>query len=72
MGHIPDWKPVVYKPEDVVVPYFIQDTPIARKDIAAQYTTLSRLDQGSFFFLFVFVTEIGNGGKRFELGLNTS
>ncbi|KAG8181102.1 hypothetical protein JTE90_003151 [Oedothorax gibbosus] len=46
MGLIPDWKPVHYKPEDVVVPYFIQDTPIARKDIAAQYTTLSRLDQG--------------------------
>ncbi|XP_064612746.1 N-sulphoglucosamine sulphohydrolase-like [Liolophura sinensis] len=46
MGLIPDWKPVLYNPEDVVVPYFIQDTPAAREDIAHQYTTISRLDQG--------------------------
>ncbi|KAF8764375.1 N-sulfoglucosamine sulfohydrolase like protein [Argiope bruennichi] len=46
MGIIPDWKPQYYKPEDVIVPYFIPDTPISRRDIAAQYTTLSRLDQG--------------------------
>ncbi|GIY20200.1 n-sulphoglucosamine sulphohydrolase [Caerostris darwini] len=46
MGIIPDWKPEHYKPEDVIVPYFIPDTPTARADIAAQYTTLSRLDQG--------------------------
>ncbi|GFY62658.1 n-sulphoglucosamine sulphohydrolase [Trichonephila inaurata madagascariensis] len=46
MGVIPDWKPEHYKPEDVIVPYFIPDTPAARRDIAAQYTTLSRLDQG--------------------------
>ncbi|KAL5017930.1 hypothetical protein ScPMuIL_003652 [Solemya velum] len=45
-GVIPDWKPVTYKPSDVVVPYFIQDTPAARQDIANQYTTISRLDQG--------------------------
>ena len=45
-GVIPDWTPVEYKPEDVDVPYFIQDTPAARKDIAAQYKTISRLDQG--------------------------
>ena len=35
-----------YKPEEVVVPYFIPDTPAARQDIADQYTTISRLDQG--------------------------
>ena len=46
MGLIPDWKPSIYRPEDVTVPYFIQDTPTARSDIAAQYTTISRLDQG--------------------------
>ncbi|XP_035207120.1 N-sulphoglucosamine sulphohydrolase-like isoform X2 [Stegodyphus dumicola] len=46
MGLIPDWSPVHYKPEDVLVPYFIPDTLAARQDIAAQYTTLSRLDQG--------------------------
>ncbi|KAK6171324.1 hypothetical protein SNE40_019538 [Patella caerulea] len=46
MGSIVDWQPVHYKPDDVIVPYFVQDTPIARADIAAQYTTISRLDQG--------------------------
>ncbi|XP_071105801.1 N-sulphoglucosamine sulphohydrolase-like [Haliotis cracherodii] len=46
MGLIPDWKPVKYSPDEVVVPYFVQDTPAARADIAAQYTTISRLDQG--------------------------
>lgn len=46
MGSIPDWKPQYYSASDVIVPYFIQDTPAARADIAAQYTTISRLDQG--------------------------
>lgn len=46
MGLIPDWKPVLYSPSDVIVPYFVQDTPAARQDLAAQYTTISRLDQG--------------------------
>ena len=39
--------PEYYKPEEVVVPYFVQDTPAARQDIADQYTTVSRLDQGA-------------------------
>ncbi|XP_006635463.1 N-sulphoglucosamine sulphohydrolase [Lepisosteus oculatus] len=46
MGWIPDWKPEHYTPEQVQVPYFIPDTPAARADLAAQYTTVSRLDQG--------------------------
>ena len=46
MGLIPDWHPVDYEPDDVVVPYFVQDTPAARKDLAAQYRTISRFDQG--------------------------
>ena len=46
MGLIPDWKPVAYNASNVVVPYFVQDTPAARADLAAQYTTVSRLDQG--------------------------
>ena len=46
MGYIPDWHPTDYGPEDVYVPYFIQDTPVARTDLAAQYRTISRLDQG--------------------------
>lgn len=28
------------------MPYFVQDTPAARIDLAAQYRTISRLDQG--------------------------
>ena len=46
MGFIPDWTPVHYNPDDVILPYFVQDTPVARSDIAKQYTTISRLDQG--------------------------
>ena len=47
MGTIPDWEPVKYDPDKVLVPYFVQDTPVARNDIAKQYTTISRLDQGT-------------------------
>ncbi|KAM4664451.1 N-sulfoglucosamine sulfohydrolase [Discoglossus pictus] len=46
MGTIPDWDPQYYTPEEVQVPYFIPDTPSARADIAAQYTTTGRMDQG--------------------------
>ncbi|ELU04725.1 hypothetical protein CAPTEDRAFT_155123 [Capitella teleta] len=46
MGRIPDWTPIHYDPDDVEVPYFVPDTPAARMDIANQYTTISRLDQG--------------------------
>jgi N-sulfoglucosamine sulfohydrolase len=46
MGIIPDWEPVKYDPDNVVVPYFVQDTPAARLDLAKQYTTISRFDQG--------------------------
>ena len=46
MGSIEDWNPSYYDPADVIVPDFIQDTPAARQDIADQYTTLSRMDQG--------------------------
>lgn len=45
-GIIPDWKPTVYKPSEVEVPYFLPDTPATRGDIAALYKTYSRLDQG--------------------------
>jgi N-sulfoglucosamine sulfohydrolase len=46
MGLIEDWSPIYYKPEQIQLPYFVQDTPAARQDVAAQYTTISRLDQG--------------------------
>ncbi|XP_049774157.1 N-sulphoglucosamine sulphohydrolase [Schistocerca cancellata] len=46
MGTIPDWSPIYYQPDQVTVPYFVQDSIAAREDIAAQYTTISRLDQG--------------------------
>ena len=45
-GVIPDWKPVFYKPEDVIVPPYLPDTPATRADIAAMYTSYSRLDAG--------------------------
>ena len=46
MGTIEDWKPEYYDPKKVFVPDWLPDTPATRQDIAAQYTTLSRLDQG--------------------------
>lgn len=46
MGLIPDWKPIYYIWDQVQLPYYVQDTEPARRDIAAQYTTISRLDQG--------------------------
>ncbi|XP_032177905.1 N-sulphoglucosamine sulphohydrolase isoform X2 [Mustela erminea] len=46
MGRIPDWTPRTYDPRDVVVPYFVPDTPVARADLAAQYSTIGRMDQG--------------------------
>ena len=49
MGVIPDWTPVHYSPDDVIVPYATQDTPAVREDLAKQYTTISRLDQGQGF-----------------------
>lgn len=30
-GQIPDWTPVHYKPEDVLLPYFVPDTEAARE-----------------------------------------
>ena len=46
MGSITDWNPSYYKPHQVRVPYHVPDTDAAREDIAKQYTTISRLDQG--------------------------
>ena len=50
-GVIPDWHPTDYSPDDVQVPYFLQDTPATREDLAAQYRTVSRMDQGVGLFL---------------------
>lgn len=46
MGRIPDWQPWYYQWQQVQLPYHVQDTEPARRDVAAQYTTMSRLDQG--------------------------
>ncbi|XP_046382040.2 N-sulphoglucosamine sulphohydrolase-like [Haliotis rufescens] len=51
MGVISDWTPVKYGPSDVMVPYFLPDTPATRQDLADMYTTFSRMDQGIGLFL---------------------
>ena len=51
MGVIPDWHPVDYGPDDVIVPYYIQDTTEARTDLASLYRAVSRLDQGVGLFI---------------------
>ena len=48
MGVIKDWEPTYYDPRSVIVPEFVQDTPAARQDLADQYTTVSRMDQGTY------------------------
>lgn len=55
MGLIPDWHPIYYQWDEIDLPFYVQDTEPARHDIAAQYTTISRLDQGQFFFSFSLV-----------------
>lgn len=46
MGTIPDWKPIYYVWDEIQIPYYVPDTELTRRDLAAQYTTISRLDQG--------------------------
>uniref|UniRef100_K7G3W8 N-sulfoglucosamine sulfohydrolase n=1 Tax=Pelodiscus sinensis TaxID=13735 RepID=K7G3W8_PELSI len=58
MGWIPDWTPQLYSPEAVELPYFVPDTPAARADLAAQYTTIGRMDQGIGLVL----AELGRAG----------
>ena len=50
-GVIPDWKPIDYTPDDVIVPPFLPDTPKTRMDLAAQYRTINRMDQGVGLFM---------------------
>ena len=74
MGVIPDWKPIKYDPAKVAVPYFVQDTPAARQDLAAQYTTISRLDQGWLGLSGLMVgwgdrVGGGGGGHRWAMGI---
>jgi N-sulfoglucosamine sulfohydrolase len=38
--------PVHYKPEDVIVPPFLPDTPVCRAELAQYYESISRIDQG--------------------------
>ncbi|MCP5113995.1 MAG: sulfatase [bacterium] len=37
---------VLYKPNDVIVPPFLPDTPTSRAEIAQYYQSISRIDQG--------------------------
>ena len=37
---------VIYKPEDVIVPPFLPDTPACRAELAQYYQSVSRIDQG--------------------------
>ena len=42
----PSITPVVYRPEDVIVPSWLPDTPACRAELAEYYQAISRLDQG--------------------------
>ena len=45
-GTIPDWTPTMYDSQNLTVPEWMPDTAATRGDLAAQYQTISRLDQG--------------------------
>jgi N-sulfoglucosamine sulfohydrolase len=45
-GHIPDWTPHTYDPAAVRLPFWVQDTPVARADWANMYRSVNRMDQG--------------------------
>jgi N-sulfoglucosamine sulfohydrolase len=52
MGLIEDWKPIYYVPDEITppqLPYFVPYTKAAQEDMAAMFTTVSRLDQGTNF-----------------------
>lgn len=42
----PGIQPVVYRPEDVIVPPYLPDTAVCRAELAEYYQAVSRLDQG--------------------------
>ncbi|PTX94623.1 sulfatase [Opitutus sp. ER46] len=42
----PGVTPVVYRPEDVIVPNYLPDTPETRAELAEYYQSISRMDQG--------------------------
>jgi N-sulfoglucosamine sulfohydrolase len=42
----PQITPVKYRPEDVIVPSFLPDTPACRAELAEYYQAVSRMDQG--------------------------
>lgn len=45
-GGYPRIEEVSYRPQDVVVPAFLPDTPAVRAELAQYYQSISRLDQG--------------------------
>jgi N-sulfoglucosamine sulfohydrolase len=45
-GLFPGVDEVFYKPEDVVIPHFLSDTPETREELAQYYQSCSRIDQG--------------------------
>jgi len=42
----PEVETIRYRPEEVIVPPFLPDSPEVRRDLAEYYTAVSRLDQG--------------------------
>lgn len=45
-GGIPGEDNVTYRPEDVIVPPFLPDTPVCRAELAQYYESVSRVDRG--------------------------
>ncbi|CAK9294895.1 unnamed protein product [Gordionus sp. m RMFG-2023] len=44
---IPDWQPIIYTEWNITdIPYYLPQTKVSKAELAAQYTAISRLDQG--------------------------
>lgn len=59
-GSISDWHPIYYQWDEIDLPYYVPDTEPARHDMAALYTTISRLDQGQDITQFFSVVRLMN------------
>ncbi len=45
-NYYPGVTKITYRPEDVIVPTWMNDTPTSRKELAEYYQAISRMDQG--------------------------
>ncbi len=68
-NYYPGVKPVKYLPEEVVVPEWMNDTLVARKELAEYYQSICRMDQG-LGVLFDALEELGHADDTLVIFLS--